>query len=267
MRVIIVKDQKSMSEAAARFLAEEIKRKPDIVLGLPTGATPLGMYRELVTAHREGGLSFSSVRIFNLDEYYPISPRHPQSYNRYMWDNFFGRVDIAKENVHIPSGEVPARDIIKYCESYEKDIFACGGLDITILGIGRDGHIGFNEPGSSLSSKTRLKTLTQETISDNGRCFASLSEVPKFAITMGISTILSSRVIMLLASGRNKAEALAKAIEGPVTCEVPASSLQLHKEVVIIADEEAANALKRKKYHKFVEKMWLKDVWPGMLYK
>jgi glucosamine-6-phosphate deaminase len=242
-----------MSNAAAKLIAAQLRRKPDSVLGLATGSTPLGIYRELGRMHREEGLDFAGVRTFNLDEYYGLAPDHPQSYHYFMDENLLRHVNIDPKNVHIPGGLV--KDIEASCSEYETSIRSAGGIDIQLLGIGRDGHIAFNEPGSSLGSRTRLKTLAQETISDNARFFKSLGEVPRFAITMGVGTILESHHIVLLASGVEKSEAVRLAVEGPVTSEITASALQLHPSVTVFLDEAAAEKLKRKDYYKYVESM------------
>lgn len=253
MRVIIVKDYQEMSKRAAKIVANRMKRKPDLVLGLATGSTPLGMYSEFIRMHKEEGLDFSQVRSFNLDEYCGLSSDHPQSYHYFMYDKLFNHINIRPENIYIPRGDVENAHI--FCEWYEKKIKKEGGMDLQILGIGRDGHIGFNEPGSSLGSRTRIKTLTKETIEDNARFFKKKEEVPRYAITMGLGTISEAKECLLLASGTNKAEAIQKSIEGPVSAEITASLLQLHPRVMIIADEEAAQNLRQKDYYQYAEKM------------
>ncbi len=242
-----------MSSAAAKLIASQLRNKPDSVLGLATGSTPLGTYRELARMHKEEGLDFSLVRTFNLDEYYGIGPDHPQSYHYFMNENLIKHVNIDPRNVHLPDGL--AKNIEESCRRYEDSIKERGGIDVQLLGIGRDGHIAFNEPGSSLGSRTRLKTLIQETVSDNARFFKTLDEVPRFAITMGVGTILEARHIILLASGGEKADAVKLAIEGPVTTEITASALQLHPKVTAFLDVAAADKLKRKDYYKYVEEM------------
>ncbi len=251
MEVIIKKNYEAISEEAARVVKERLLEKPDLVLGLATGSTPLGLYKELVRMHREEGLSFKKVRTFNLDEYYGLSPDHPQSYHYFMNANLFSQIDIDLANTHIPDGL--AKNVGKYCLEYEEKIEKCGGIDLQILGIGRDGHIGFNEPGSSLASRTRIKTLEEQTVKDNSRFFKSIDEVPRYAITTGVGTVMDSKEIILLASGKNKAGIIAKAIEGPVTSQITASILQVHPQVIAILDEEATSSLKRKDYYKFVE--------------
>lgn len=241
MRVIIVKDYDVMSKWAAEFVRQEIIKKPDIVLGLPTGSTPLGMYKELVRMHKEEGLDFSKVTTFNLDEYVGLPKSHPESYHSFMWKNFFKHINIKEENIFIPDGTV--EDIDAHCRWYEEKIRERGGIDLMILGIGRDGHIGFNEPGSSLASRTRIKTLMEVTRRDNARFFRSLEEVPKYAITMGIGTIMESKKILLLASGEAKREAVKKTVEGPITAMVPASMIQFHPKAIVVVDEEAGSLL------------------------
>jgi len=251
MEVIIEKTAEDVGIRAANMIAELILRKPSLVLGLATGSTPLATYRELVRKHKEGGLDFSKVVTFNLDEYLGLPPTHPQSYAYFMNTNLFDHVNINKENVHVPSGL--ALDPHGFCESYENDIKEAGGIDLQLLGIGRDGHIGFNEPGSSLGSRTRVKTLTRETIEDNARFFDNEDEVPRFAITMGVGTIMDARKVLLIATGENKAEAIAVAVEGPVTSSVTASVLQLHEDAIFILDEAAASKLKRQDYYRWIQ--------------
>src|SRR5205085_650184 len=199
-------------------------------------------------------LDFSQAATFNLDEYLGLPASHPQSFNHFMHENFFRHINIQPRNIHIPDGSV-RRDYDAYCASYEQSIRAAGGIDLQILGIGRNGHIGFNEPTSSLASRTRLKALSRETIEDNRHFFASTGQMPKCAITMGIGTILESRRVLLLASGRSKAAAVAKAIEGPITSSVSASALQMHPDVTFIIDEEAAYSLTQRDYYRHVLEM------------
>lgn len=253
MRVIIEEDYDEMSGRAASMVAEQIREKPDSVLGLATGSTPVGMYEELVRMHREEGLDFSDVTTFNLDEYYPISSTHPESYHYYMEEKLFKHVNIDREDVYIPDGLV--KDYNSFCEWYEKKIKEYGGIDLQVLGIGRDGHIGFNEPGSSLGSRTRIKTLNQKTIKDNSRFFENKEDVPRYAITMGVGTIMDARKCLLLASGERKSKVLRKAIEGPITAQVTASALQMHRELIVIADEDASSELKNRDYYEHTEKL------------
>ena len=254
MRVIIEKDYKSMSQRAAQFVAELVRSKPNCVLGLATGSTPEGLYEELIRMNREEGLDFSQVTTFNLDEYYGLPPDHEQSYNYFMEEKLFKHLNPRPKATHVPNGL--AKDPVAYCEQYEQMIRDAGGIDLQVLGIGRDGHIAFNEPGSSLGSRTRLKTLTKETIEDNSRFFDSPDEVPRFAITMGVGTILEARRCMLLANGKKKAPVVRLAIEGPICSSVTASALQLHRDAIFILDEEAASELERKEYYQHVEQLY-----------
>jgi glucosamine-6-phosphate deaminase len=252
LRVVIVKDYDEVGRRAAEFIAAAIRRKPDLVLGLATGSTPLGAYRELVRLRKEG-LDFSRVKTFNLDEYFGIPHDHPQSYHRFMKENLFDHLNVKPENVSIPDGM--AKDYREVCEEYERRINAAGGIDLQLLGIGRDGHIGFNEPGSSLASRTRLKTLTDQTLKDNSRFFGSEDAVPKLAVTMGVGTIMEAHRILLLASGPEKAQALKESLEGPVTSTITASVLQLHPLATFIVDEPAAAKLRWREYYLNVERL------------
>jgi glucosamine-6-phosphate deaminase len=248
MFVILTKGYAELSSQAAAIVSAAIRQRPDLRLGLATGSTPLGMYRELARMHREEKLDFSRVVTFNLDEYLGLAADHPQSSHTFMQSNFFEHVNVAPENINIPDG-IAQGDLDEYCARYEAGIQRAGGIDLQILGIGRNGHIGFNEPSSSLASRTRIKTLTRQTLEDNRRLFQEGQPMPEAAITMGIGTILDARKILLLASGASKARALARAIEGPVTASVTASALQLHRDVTILADEPAAADLKEREYY------------------
>src|SRR5437879_5331215 len=249
MFVILTKEYDELSRHAAAIASAAIRKRPDVRIGLATGTTPLGMYRELARMHREEALDFSRVVTFNLDEYLGLAADHPQSAHRFMRSSFFEHVNVAPENIHIPDGTARG-DLDEYCARYEAAIQRAGGIDLQILGIGRNGHIGFNEPSSSLASRTRIKTLTGPTLEDNRRLFQEGESMPEAAITMGIGTILDARRILLLASGSSKARALARAIEGPVTAFVTASALQLHRDVTIVADEDAAAELSEKDYYR-----------------
>ena len=249
MFVILTKGYAELTQRSAGIISEAIRKRPDLRLGLATGTTPLGLYRELARIHREEGLDFSRVVTFNLDEYLGLAADHPQSAHSFMQRSFFDHVNIAPDNIHIPDGTAPG-DLDEYCARYEATIQKAGGIDLQILGIGRNGHIGFNEPSSSLSSRTRMKTLTRQTLEDNRQLFQEGQAIPEAAITMGIGTILDARRILLLASGTSKARALARAIEGPVTAFVTASALQLHRDVTILADENAAAELSEREYYR-----------------
>jgi len=255
VRVIIEPDSDSASRRAARFVADLIRKKPNCVLGLATGSTPLVTYRELIRMHREEGLDFSQVTTFNLDEYVGLSAAHPQSYRRFMQVNLFDHVNLSASRTNVPDGR--ALDFESHCRQYEQRIHDAGGIDLQILGIGSDGHIAFNEPGSSLGSRTRLKSLTSETIRDNARFFGGEEKVPRLAVTMGVGTILESRRCILLAFGSQKAAAIRDTVEGPVTAQVTATALQLHREVIGIFDEAAAGLLQRRDYYAEVERAQL----------
>ena len=251
MRVIVEADAEGVSRTAARFVAELVRRKPDCVLGLATGSTPLGLYAELIRLHRQEGLDFARVVTFNLDEYVGLAATHPQSYRSFMQRHLFDHVNLDPRHTHVPDGR--ALDFEAHCGQYERLILEAGGIDLQVLGIGGDGHIAFNEPGSSLGSRTRLKTLAPETIRDNARFFGSEEAVPRLAVTMGVGTILESRRCLLMATGEAKAGAIRDCIEGPVTAQVTASALQLHRDVAAIVDEPAAALLARREYYRHVE--------------
>ena len=253
MEIIIKDTYDQMSQAAAQEVANLLNMKPNAVLGMATGSTPLGLYKELVRLHREEGLDFSQVTTFNLDEYVGLPASHPQSYHYFMHEHFFQHINIPRQNVFIPSGNT--KNYRAFCEWFEESIREAGGIDLQILGIGSDGHIAFNEPGSSLSSRTRLKTLARQTIDDNARFFATASEVPVYAITMGVGTILEARHLVMVANGTNKAWAIAAAVEGPVTSMVTASALQLHPSAVAYLDNDAASHLKMREYYDWIAKM------------
>jgi glucosamine-6-phosphate deaminase len=251
MEVIIQDSYEEISRQAARIVARTLYSKPNAVLGLATGSTPLGMYKELIRMHKEEALDFSRVTTFNLDEYVGLRKQHSQSYHYFMHENLFKHVNISQQNIYIPSGTT--NNYQAFCAWYEQQIEKCGGIDLQILGIGSDGHVAFNEPGSSLGSRTRIKTLTKQTIEDNARFFDSADEVPVYSITMGVGTILEARQIILLANGANKAEAVAGAIEGPVTSMCTASALQMHRDTLFLLDQEAAGDLKMTEYYQWIQ--------------
>ncbi|MBU1077016.1 MAG: glucosamine-6-phosphate deaminase [Spirochaetes bacterium] len=243
MEVVVKENYDEISKLAAQMIADLIRKKKNAVLGLATGSTPLGTYKELVRMHKEEGLDFSGIITFNLDEYVGLPPLHPESYRYFMNTNLFDQINVKKENTNVPDGNAEDQDLS--CQEYEDKIKKMGGLDIQLLGIGGNGHIAFNEPGSSLSSRTRTKTLTEKTRQDNARFFNNdITLVPKYAVTMGIGTIMDAGEIILLANGTNKADAVAQAVEGPVSSHCPASALQSHKMVTMIFDKEAASKLK-----------------------
>lgn len=251
MEVIIQPTYTQLAEVAAEIIRDALLKKPNLVLGLATGSTPIGLYKALVRMHETDGLDFSDVTTFNLDEYVGIPPNHRYSYHTFMATHFFNAVNIPAENCHIPQSTAVGHE--EFCERYEAAIVNAGGIDIQVLGIGKDGHIGFNEPSSSLGSRTRIKTLTQSTLEANAPHFGgTVDAVPKMAITMGVGTIMEAKQCLLLASGTSKAEAIANAVEGPITAEVPASVLQMHPRTVVVIDESAATQLKRVDYYKHV---------------
>lgn len=250
MEVIIKPDAEAVSKEAARFFQRQLAHQPASVLGLATGSTPLGLYRELVAMTAAGQLDFSLATTFNLDEYVGLAPDHPMSYRAFMREHLLDRINIPLENTHVPDGR--AGDVARHCAQYEDAIRVAGGIDLQLLGIGSDGHIGFNEPSSSLSSRTRLKTLTPRTIADNARFFGSEDQVPHHVITMGVGTIMEARHILVLATGAAKAHAVAATVEGPIMADVPASILQMHRSCTLIVDEAAAGQLKRGDYYRWV---------------
>ncbi|OZY86340.1 glucosamine-6-phosphate deaminase [Cellvibrio mixtus] len=251
MKVVILKDAAAVARYGADIFINHINQKRDSVLGLATGSTPVALYKELIAAYETGRVSFKNVSSFNLDEYLGLPSTHPQSYRYFMKQQLFDHVDIDKTQTHVPAGD--AEDPFAACEAYEKNIKQKGGIDIQLLGIGRNGHIGFNEPSSSLKSRTRVKTLTRATIDDNARFFGPDEYQPHLSITMGIGTILESKKVVLLATGENKAEAIKATVEGPLTAACPASALQLHEQVVLVIDEAAASHLSDVDFYKHIE--------------
>lgn len=241
MRIVVCRDKKAQGEAAASLFAAQILRKPDSVLGFATGSTPLDTYAALAKLHARGALDFAAVRTFNLDEYVGMDPAHEQSYFRFMYENLFSKVNIKAENYRLPDGN--AADIGAECAAYEAAIETAGGIDLQLLGIGHNGHIGFNEPGEIFVEKTHCVTLSERTIEANKRFFASAAEVPKRAISMGIGTIMRARGIVLIINGADKAEIAARALAGAVTPAVPGSILQFHQNVTVILDPAAAAKL------------------------
>jgi glucosamine-6-phosphate deaminase len=265
MRLIIHKDYAAASRWAAHYIADRIKAfapredKP-FVLGLPTGGSPLGIYKELISLYKEGKISFSQVVTFNMDEYVGLAEDHPRSYHRFMWDNFFNSIDIQKKNAHILNGMAP--DLLKECNDYEARIVSYGGIEIFLGGMGSDGHIAFNEPGSSLHSRTRVKTLTEETRIANARYFdQNPQKVPSTALTVGVGTVMDAREVLILVSGHNKARALQAAVEGGVNHMWTLSCLQMHPKAIIVCDEEAIDELKIRtvRYFKGIENEMLKN--------
>ncbi len=241
MLLVVRQDYQSMCQYAAEKIASLVRERPHCVLGLATGSTPLGVYQELVRIHKREKLDFSQVQTFNLDEYVGLPREHPQSYYYFMKKNLFDHINIHPRSIHIPNGM--AKDIEAECLRYEEEILEAGGIDLQLLGIGSNGHIAFNEPFSSLGSRTRIKTLTEKTRRDNARFFKSIKEVPKYAITMGVGTIMDSRKIILMATGRQKANAIKITVEGPITAKVPATIVQIHPYATILIDKAAASKL------------------------
>ncbi len=241
MLLMIRENYEEICKVAAQKFADFIRKKPNCVLGLATGSTPLGVYKELIRIYQEENLDFSLVQTFNLDEYVGLPWEHDQSYYYFMKKNLFDHINVHPNSIHIPNGM--ASDIEQECLEYEKQIIEAGGIDLQILGIGSNGHIAFNEPFSSLGSRTRIKTLTEKTRQDNARFFKSMDEVPKYAITMGVGTIMDSRSVILLASGSNKSWAIKNTVEGPITAKVPATIVQIHRHATVLVDRDAASEL------------------------
>lgn len=250
MEIIIKPTVAEAQQETAKIMRRQIRRKPETVLGLATGSTPIGVYSLLVAMHQQGELDFAKVSSFNLDEYVGLDGKHPWSYRAFMEAHLFGKVNIEASRIHFPDGM--AADIPAHCADYEADILRAGGIDLQLLGIGREGHIGFNEPSSSLASRTRIKTLTPQTVKDNARFFGSEDKVPRHVITMGVGTIMETRHCLLLATGEAKAEAVARMAEGPITADLPASILQMHPVCTLVVDEAAATELKRCDYYCWV---------------
>lgn len=250
MEIIIKPTTAEAQQEAANLLRRQIQSKPASVLGLATGSTPIPVYAALVKMHERGELDFSGVVTFNLDEYVGLAPGHACSYREFMRQHLFGKVNVAPKNIHFPDGL--AKDVPAHCAAYEAAIVRAGGIDLQLLGIGRDGHIGFNEPSSSLASRTRIKTLTPQTVKDNAKCFGSPDKVPRHVITMGVGTIMDARRCLLMATGEAKADVVGRLAEGPLTADVPASILQMHPACTLVVDEPAAARLKRHEYYRWV---------------
>ena len=248
MKVYVCKDSDEAADLVANEILSALEQKPNLVLGLATGSTPIGVYHRLVEAYKDGKADFSKVVTFNLDEYIGLEPGHPQSYHFFMEKHLFSNVNIERENTHFPPTQGP--DLKKKCLEFEKKIKAAGGIDIQLLGIGSNGHIGFNEPTSSLASRTRVKTLTEKTLRDNSRFYGPGEKQPTMATTMGIGTILEAKSIILQAFGKGKSEAIKACVEGPITSFWPGSILQMHKEVSLYLDQESASLLSMKDYYK-----------------
>ena len=249
MRLICEQSEREAGIKAAEIIASVIKEKPDAVLGLATGSTPIDIYRELIRMYRRGEISFEKVKTVNLDEYVSLSPTHEQSYAYFMRTNLFDKIDIKKENTHIPNGL--ASDLKEECRRYDRIIESLSGIDIQLLGIGHNGHIAFNEPSESFSKTTSLVELSDSTVKANSRFFDSKESVPTWALSMGIGSILKAKRIILAAFGESKAEILEKALFGPVTPTVPASILQFYQgDLTVVTDEAAFSVIKKSSYHK-----------------
>jgi glucosamine-6-phosphate deaminase len=250
MEVIIRPTADAAAGLVARLIANELAANPTLVLGLATGRTMERVYRRLVEIHETEDLDFSSCRTFNLDEYVGLAPDDPHSYRHYMDEHLFNRVNIDRRNTHLPNGL--ARDLDAECRAYEASIRAAGGIDLQVLGVGRSGHIGFNEPLSALRSRTRVKALTRATMEQNAALFGRIDLVPSRAITMGVGTIMDSRRVLLLATGAEKAGIIATAVEGPITAMISATALQLHERCTVIVDEAASADLKGIDYYRWI---------------
>lgn len=260
MEVIILPRNKETGVVAANAIEALVRAKPNAVLGLATGSSPLPIYDELARRHDEEGLNFGEVRGFALDEYVGLPVGHYESYREVIRREFTNRVDVDPANVHGPDGS--AADIAAACHEYEEAIKAAGGVDLQILGVGTNGHVGFNEPGSSLASRTRIKTLADQTRQDNARFFDSIDQVPHHVVTQGLGTIMDARHLVLLASGEGKAEAIRELVEGPVTASCPGSVLQLHPHVTILVDEAAASKLANAETYRYAYNN--KPTWQGL---
>ena len=249
MNVIICKDKRTVAKEAYKIVRDRVMNCRAKVLGLPTGSTPEGLYSEMVKGYKKGEIDFSDVHTFNLDEYIGLPPNDPQSYRHFMNKHLFDHVNIKKENVNFLDGLTS--DIEHECARYEEAIVSVGGIKLQVVGIGRDGHIGFNEPGTSLTSRTHIITLAQSTIEDNARLFfnGKTEKVPKWALSMGVGTVLDADEVLMIAFGANKAEAIHGMLEGPITSINTSSALQLHPNVTVIIDEAAASKLKDREYY------------------
>lgn len=250
MEVIIRDTREKAVSLTASLIARALVKKPNLVLGLATGRTMESVYQLLVTMYEDDGLDFSLARTFNLDEYVGLPPEDPNSYRFYMNRHLFHRVNVDLRNTHLPDGM--AEDIEAECRNYEEKIVDCNGIDLQLLGIGRTGHIGFNEPLSAMRSRTRPKALSPETVAQNAPLFTGETPMPRRAITMGVGTILECRRCILLATGKEKAEVIAKAVEGPVTAMISATALQLHPNCTVIVDAEAGSLLQNQDYYRWI---------------
>lgn len=252
MEVLIRDNAEVGCVLGARIIARVVREKPAAVLGLATGRTPLRLYQELIRLHRDEGLDFSRVTTFNLDEYVGLPATHPQSYRHFMQENLFRHLNLDPARTHVPDGT--AADLTTECRAYEQRIVDAGGIDLQLLGLGRNGHIGFNEPTGSLRSRTWVKILSEQTLRDNSAVFGSVEAMPRHALTMGIGTILDARQILLLAFGPTKVPAVAQMIEGPLTAMCPGSALQLHPRAMVILEEESATGLRYTAHYRWIDR-------------
>ena len=251
MEVIIRDNPDAGCLLGAKMIAKLVRDKPSCVLGLATGRTPLRLYQELIRMHRDEGLDFRHVTTFNLDEYFGLAEDHDQSYRYFMRENFFRHINIDQARTHVPNGTAP--DLHAECRAYEHRIAEAGGIDLQLLGLGRNGHIGFNEPTGSLRSRTWLKILSEQTLKDNSAVFGSLAAMPKYALTMGIGTILDAKRILLLAFGPAKVRAVEHMVEGPLAAICPGSALQLHPRATVILDENSAAGLHYADHYRWID--------------
>lgn len=239
MRVIVCDNYDEMSKEAAKIMASQVHMKPNCVLGLATGSTPVGAYKELIDMYKNKEIDFKDVTTFNLDEYYPISRKNDQSYYYFMHENLFDHINIPEDRIHVLNGEV--EDAEKECADYEKAIASHGGIDLQLLGIGRNGHIAFNEPDENLVADTHVTVLTEDTIDANARFFNDIKDVPTKSLTMGMASIMKARKILILINGAGKHAALKKLLSGEISTSCPATMLNMHSDVVVICDKEAYN--------------------------
>ena len=253
MRIVLTHELDQAAELVATEILRQLDKKPKLVLGLATGSTPVGIYRKLAEAHQRGKADFSRVHTFNLDEYLDLPAGHERGYRYFMDEHLFQHINIPRENIHFPPSE--GSDLERRCVEFEERILEVGGIDIQVLGIGSNGHIGFNEPMSSLCSRTRIKTLTDKTLTDNSRFYAEGEHQPELAVTMGIGTILDARKIVLQAFGAKKSEAIRATVEGPVSSSCPGSALQLHHATTLYLDPDSASQLRERKYYERAQQL------------
>lgn len=252
MKIIVLENESAVAQFGAEQIIRQVTSNPKSVLGLATGSSPIALYRLLIEANKQNSVSFRDAITFNLDEYLGLEENHPQSYRHFMNTQLFDHIDIADKNTHVPNGST--KDPLKSCTEFEYAIKEAGGIDLQLLGIGQNGHIGFNEPSSSLASRTRVKTLTQNTISANQRFFAEDEFQPHLAITMGIGTIMEAKSILLIACGEAKAKAIAQTVEGAISARWPSSILQMHPNATLVIDKAAASLLEDLTFYQHIER-------------